>query len=223
MKEVDLAEPVAAYLRGLQWDVYQEVPGPVGRADILVEQSVLLGAVEVKKDLSLRLIEQAHYWLRYAHLTWIAVPRPLRSRNQFVLGLLHGQGIGMLEYDRKEEKVRELIRPALQRKALVHVTRKHIDEEHRTFAKAGNSDNHFWSPFKRTARQVQILVMDKPGIRLKDAVNEMKHHYANNSTARTCIAHWIREGLIEGVEMHRVGRHLELYPTGHPSTILLRT
>jgi len=47
---------------------------------------------------------------------------------------------------------------------------------------------------------------------MKQAVDAISHHYASDSTARSSLATWIREGVIDEVEIRREGRALRLYP-----------
>jgi hypothetical protein len=224
MKETELASLVIDYMRGLKWDAYQEVQGPGGRADIVLTQGPFLGVVETKRHMELRLLEQAQSWTAYSHLTWAAVWKPKRNHSFFLTDICRTYlGIGLLLVSKRKKTVAEVVKPKLQRKAMVGQVRRLLEPEHKHFAEAGNDQNQYWSPFKRTVREIQNLVMDKPGIRLGDAVRIIQHHYTTSSTARNCIATWLRKGIIDGVEAHLVGRHLELYPTGHPSTILLNS
>jgi hypothetical protein len=85
--------------------------------------------------------------------------------------------------------------------------------EQQTWAPAGNSDGARFTPFKGTCADLLRAVHEKPGLTLKELIDGgLKHHYYRDSTARSCIAHWVQQGAIPGVRAERDGRLLRLYP-----------
>jgi hypothetical protein len=65
--EAEIGEAVVAWLEAQHWDVYQEVKIYSGIADIIAVKGNLLWAIELKKSLTLKVMEQARGWRRPAH------------------------------------------------------------------------------------------------------------------------------------------------------------
>lgn len=209
MKETDLAAHVVAYLSALDWEVHQEVGGPYGpRADIVAVRGPLLHVVETKTTLGLSVIAQAHNWRARAHLVSVAVPArygPQEGRQVAEL-VLQEWGIGLLVVSMGDEyvatRVREIVAPRLWRRIALtrfNSLRNRLNEGTRTYAAAGNAEGKFWSPFKETVRRIQQAVTDRPGMTTKELVDAVKHHYASDSSARSCLPRWLAAGNIPGV------------------------
>lgn len=98
MKETDLFLPVKEWLEENGYEVYTEVESRKagGRADIVGVSGPAVSVVEMKKTLSLELIEQALRWKPYANYIYIALPY---SKNRKVFGskVLEFAGIGILQ------------------------------------------------------------------------------------------------------------------------------
>lgn len=92
-----------------------------------------------------------------------------------------------------------------------------LQPEHKTHAKAGAiGAGGRWTPFRNTCEQLARIVRSQPGVTLKAAVDELKHHYASDAGARSSLAHWIERGKVPGVRLSRShGTHgsLVLHPT----------
>lgn len=89
-----------------------------------------------------------------------------------------------------------------------------LKPEHKTHAKAGAiGAGGRWTPFRDTCEQLARLVREQPGLTVKQAVDQIKHHYSTPSTARSSLTAWIADGKVPGVEMRR-GLHgpITLYP-----------
>jgi hypothetical protein len=210
VKETDLAAAVVAYLSDLGWDVHQEVGGVYGaRADIVAVQGGLLLVVETKTTLGLSVIDQAYRWLAQAHYVFVAAPRGRRYAAERVCAerILCEWGIGLLtvwseEWTSEPSTVREELAPRLWRRIPPDRStrlRGMLNEGTRTYAKAGNAEGKFWSPFKETLQQVQLTVKAKPGLTTRELVNEIKHHYMSDTVARASLVKWLGWGKIPGV------------------------
>lgn len=71
-----------------------------GRPDIVVKNSNgLITIVEMKTTISMTLLEQAINWRYKTNYIYIAVPKPKKRINDFVLRILHDYGIGLLLID----------------------------------------------------------------------------------------------------------------------------
>ena len=216
-KEADLGPPLVAWLTDRGADVYQEVDGHGGRADLAYKLGPVVGVVELKCSFTLDVVAQAAHWIPYAHLIWIAAPMRKRSRSSGLLTeVCDWKGIGVLEVlgpsPGSRADVRERIAPRLNRRIIPEGLRDQLRPEHKTFAAAGSNAGGHWTPFKQTCGRLLRVVTDAPGIALKDAVLQTQHHYASNAGARSHLVHWIEAGKVPGVELRRADGALRLFP-----------
>jgi hypothetical protein len=219
MSEQNLSSPVVAWLREQNWDVFQEVGCGGKVADIVVTQGPLLGVVEVKTTLGLSVLEQCYHWRRYANLVWAATPWH-KTRNWFAGRVAADYGIGLIsvrEWTLREERafsVDENTKPDLRRRVDSRL-RDSLRPEHASgdYADAGAiGAAGRYTPFAATCSELRRIVAARPGVMLRDAVAEMRHHYHSAATARSSLAHWIRSGSVKGVELRLENRRLALYP-----------
>jgi hypothetical protein len=215
-KEADLGPPVIAWLAEMGADVYQEVEGHGGRADIAFLLGPTVGVVELKTSFSLEVIAQARNWLHYAHRVWIAVPSVKRGRGRDVLmEFCDWKGIGVLEvytYDGKEFGVREARVPTLNRRIIESGLREKIRPEHKAYAKAGTNVGGHYTPFKQTCRALLTVVKERPGLTMKEAIDSIATHYASKASARSNLAAWIADGKVPGVALDRTDGQVRLVP-----------
>jgi hypothetical protein len=212
--EVKLGEVVVAHLRALGAEVYQEVDVPGGVADIVVRVGAELWIIELKTSLSLALILQAMDRRRLAHRVFIAAPR---TRNMSgVAAVCRELGLGLLRVemtDRSIDRGNALVSeevPSRRWNTRPVALAATLTEEHKTHAKAGAvGAGGRWTPFRRTCEQLAHAVERTPGITLKAAIEDVKHHYQSAAGARASLAVWIKAGKVPGVTM-RDGR---LFPT----------
>lgn len=215
MKETDLARKVIAWLTDQKWDVYQEVQvrGPI--ADIVAKQGPVCWVIETKMTLSLSVIGQAHEWLPWANYVSVAVPAGKR-RIGFAAQILKAYGIGLLRVNQYEydwsSSVIEAEHPAFRRRTGKDVLNA-LNEAHKTYAEAGNSQGRHWSPFKETCLQIYRYVRVNEGCSLKDVLNNVNHHYGSTSAARSCIPKWAEAGVIEGIKVIKDQGQWKFYTT----------
>lgn len=214
--EMELAEVVITWLEQFQWDVYQEIQISYGGeiADIVAVQYGIVWVIETKKTFGINLIEQCYKWSEYAHYVSAAIP--VRKHDTgFGRMICRKFGIGILEVPEPDgwHFINELQKPKLHRTALAKKIRECLTPEHKTFAKAGNPDGKRLTPFQATCLNVVDEVRKNPGIKLKDLIDNVSHHYSSPATARSCISSWTQEGIIKGIECKRVGKLLKFYPT----------
>lgn len=209
--EQSVAELVVAWLERLGADVYEEVTVRGGVADIVARVHAEIWIVEVKTSLSLALVVQAYERRRLCHRVYIAAPY---SRNARDVGeLCKALGIGLLtvklgehgweqsRYEYGQPKVEQEVDSRRWNKRPVDLASK-LQPEHKTHAKAGAiGAGGRWTPWRNTIEQLARIVRATPGIRLKDAVAEISHHYASNSGARASLAKWTRDGVVPGVRI----------------------
>lgn len=205
-----MAAVVISWLQEMKWEVYQEVQ--IHRyssvCDIVAIQNGLSWFIECKTSLGIAVMEQAYRWKYMANYTSVAtsvIP------SHFCETILRNSGIGALTCS-KHKEINEWVRPKLNRKADKTIFSL-LTEDHKTFAKSGNSNGQHWSPFKKTCQDILLAVKENPGINLKQLIDEVDTHYASTSTARSCIAKWGEKGSIPGVILRREGRNVKFYPS----------
>jgi len=215
--EAELAKPLIPWLEAQHWTVYQEVQcsmyGAV--ADIVALQGNLSWVIEVKRSLTFALIEQATQWHGRARFVSVAVPSPkTRAKGRRIAeNLLEQMGIGLILIgDENWREPNQVIGPALRRRLYEGLAiAKFCTEQHKTWAEAGTAGSDHWTPFQQTARDVCRYVGEHPGCSLKELVDGIDHHYNRDATARSCLARWLREGVIKGVRVEQAGRAIKLY------------
>ena len=217
IKETDLAKKVVDWLNSQYWEVYQEVKIGGSIADIVATQGNLIWIIECKLSMSLELIGQAFEWKREAHFVSVAVPKqkqryPTKARRIGKVILRH-YGIGLLEIRNINADINDhLISPKLNRKAYVNWVKNSLCEKQKYWAPAGSCNGGYWTPYKETCRGIVRIVNKNPGIFLKDLIDSLDHHYANDKSAKASIRHWIGIGAIKGVRYEKDGRFLRFYP-----------
>ena len=208
MKETDLAKKVIAYLQDAGWNIYQEVQGPGGRADIVAVQNNIIQVIECKLSFSAALLEQAWSWQPFAHYVQCAVPQLRGTKGSRVLqSFAQDKGIGVLAFS--YTSVHAVVGAKLNRKALTK--RIELHEQQKTFAEAGNAHSNFWSPYRQTCLDWTQFVALHPGCTLKELV-KYGHHYKTDSAARSSMIAHIQWGRIKGIRAERNGKTWHLFP-----------
>jgi len=190
--EEELASKVVEYLHNMKWEVYQEVVVVRGRADIIATRGHVLWSIECKLSFTLKLIDQAFNHIPYSNYVSICIPHSSRI-NTRILNLL---GIGVIFAGHNETCECE---PPKFRRKICKAYWGQLHNEQKTFCNAGSSNGGYFTPFKRTVMNFKDYIKSHPGCSMKQAMKETKHHYSSETTARTSIYTWIREGVITGI------------------------
>lgn len=217
--ESELAERIVQWLENQHWEVYQEVQCDANGAiaDIVAIQRGLVWVIEAKKSLGFAVLSQAHAWLPYAHFISVAVPQVKRSHREhrFLWETSRHYGIGVFHVNPNihcvDFGVDTVINPRLNRRCGYKYITDSLTEHHKTFARAGNAEGQHWTPFQQTCREISTYVREHPGATLKELIANITTHYRCDSTARSCLAHWIRKGVVKGITATREGRRLKLF------------
>jgi hypothetical protein len=232
LTEADLAACVVRYFSDNHWQVYQEVQLYQGsnRADIVVTQGKLVGVIECKQALGLPVLEQAWEWRQHAHLIWVATWARRVPPGRLLWKVTEEHGIGVLQQsmtavdNAKRQQldpfdgVSERLKPALLRSApQVDMLRAALRPEHQTTCAAGSSRGGHWTPFKQTCSELERIVRVRPGITLREALGEFKHHYSNTRSAICNLPEWIDKGKVPGVRLDRSDGKLRLWITTDPA------
>ena len=191
--ETELASWTVVWLEDLGWDIYQEVCGGGGRADIVAKRGSIHWAIECKVGFGLAVIEQALRWKPHVHLASVAC---WSHTKEFGIDICRHYGIGIISPGQLETT--ERLRPKLNRHPFKIPK---LCEEQKSYAPAGTNGGGWYSPFQRTCRIVAEEVRKNPGITMKDLVNRVDHHYSSAASARQSLKSWIEAKKIPGVEI----------------------
>lgn len=216
--EAELAAVVTAWLDQMGYETYAEVAegrGAGRRADIVAVRGPITMIVETKTTLSLSLLEQCARWLGAANYVIACCPFTRNSWAASDYARLRGFGLwlvsGVYGEDVSSARVDEVRAPRLWRHIHAPV-RRLLRPEHRRHAPSGSAGGGYYTPFRATCDRLRELVRRHPGVTLKDAMNQIEHHYVSIQSARSCLPGRIREGLVPGVVIKEDGRRLLLFP-----------
>ena len=202
LPETSLAAPVVAWLRDMEWDVYQEVQVGDDIADIVATKGPLIYVVEVKVSLSLKLLAQAARWLRLAHYVSVALPFEIGKgrylERSFAEKYMAENGIGRITVKDSEVDVNR-IDARFRRRVDSEKIREKLHEKQKTTLGAGSKGGGYWTPFKETCQALRKFVEMHPGCSMKEAIDGIRHHYSSPASARGSLAHWIRAGKVKGL------------------------
>jgi hypothetical protein len=201
--EVKLAEPIVAYLENSGYDVYQEVKVHGGCADIIAVKDGEVTVVEVKTSLTISLLHQAHGWNAWANRIYIAVPYTRDKARYFAYRVCRDYGLGVLLVNKKTMGVREEVSTSLHRKTASKKILAALRPEHKTYCKAGTHLGKRFTPFQETCDALKLLVKQKPGLSLDEAVKQIKHHYKTNASAKFSLAKWLKKGVVKGLKIEK--------------------
>ena len=205
--EQDLIKNMVPCLQDWGWNIYQEVEGPGGRADIVAARGKIQWAIEAKLSFGLPVIEQANNWRPRCHYSSIVVPSGTRESG-FARVICRQFGIGILKMQMFEGGcLEESAKPHLNRRPLV----LELHEEQKTYCDAGSNRGGHWTPFKRTCRNLIAAVHHNPGIEFRALIKELDHHYYSMSSARSCLLRFITTGVIPELRTESVGGKLRVF------------
>jgi len=203
--EADLAREVIGWLQQWGYTIYQEV----GDLDILAvldgKHTKVLWGIECKRHFNFKVISQAQSWLAYTHRTSVAVPR---RRYDARVGEIACRTLGIGIIQSEPGDIREALAPAFRRKTIPRLLDE-VRDFHVDRCVAGSpSGSGRWSPYKQTCSELRRYLTKHPGASMKESIDNIRHHYASQKTARACLCKWLQLGKVPGVE--RRGRGLFL-------------
>lgn len=217
-KESDIARVAMEYLQGFGWDCFPEAQFHAydRRADIAAVRDGLLYIVEAKVTFSWTLLEQAFGWLYKAHYVSVAVPG---GRIPFAAeGLCREKGIGIIGVypsanSKHDDQIYISESPRLHRSAhtIAKIYIEHLHEDMKQFTPG--TTGSYSTPWTRTMNEIKDYITKNPGCLLKDIMNDCKHHYRTDMSARSAIPKWIEGKGFASVK--RDGRILRFYPVEH--------
>lgn len=198
--EAEMAAVLVEWLKNKGWDVYQEVVGRGGVADIVAVKDELLWVIESKLTFGLKVLDQAHGWLKSAHYVSVATPQWGRKNgHDFGRLVCHQFGIGALIVTGRY--VSEPVRAQRVDRPNSGPLRSALCEEQKTFAAAGTNRGH-WTPFKGFAKRLADIVSKHViGIPVKDAamLEGLHGYYPAPANFRRNVPPLCQRGAIPGV------------------------
>jgi len=198
MNEKELAQKFVHYLSDM-FDLYFEV----GTMDIVGKSGKIVIAVEVKKHLNFKVIQQAYDNIRSCHYSYVAVPKSSADRNSFGMKICDKLGIGVLVYndiyDSHGERVVEKVKPFFNRSPFVQYAKKLNANSWQKRAIPGAKDGETITAFSVTLEYLEIYVRRHPGCEIKNALKDIDHHYGSLSSAKSCIVGYIDSGVIKTI------------------------
>lgn len=215
MLETEVAGPVVEWLKKRRFLVYQEVPirGSSGTADIVAIRGPLVAVVETKVTMSLALLGQARRWLGQFHTISVAVPWHVQGHaKDGAIMVCNAAGVGLI-YVSRQGRVEEIVSPDFHKRADVRNVLRSVRPEHADGSiPAGSAGGSAWTDWKITVRDLGEVVQRRPGIRLREAVGLIKHHYSSDAAARRSLAKHALFGRVPGVRAEESGKDVRLYP-----------
>lgn len=204
MTEVELAKNFVFYLQD-SYDLYYEVRD----VDIIGKSGNILIAVEVKTSLNFKVIEQAYTNRTMVNYSYIAVP--WSKSMHFKLKICAMLGVGVLSFRSHNGKfweIREEVKPNFLRKSNTKWFVPHPDLKR---SKPGSpSGTGVITAFNITVENIEKYVTRHPGCTIKELFEAINHHYSGLSSMRNCIYKYIRDGVIENIEIENSKLYLKL-------------
>lgn len=196
--EADLAEKIL--LQYSDWELYKEVPISFttnsGSLDIVAVREGVRMAVEAKLKINFSVMEQAYRNRRYAHLSYIAVPMP-KIINAYFLKVCRDDGIGVLMVD-KNGVVHEKVKPKLNRSIVLLKLESWMME-----SVAGSLHGRATAYSNTMAQIEQLLRRNKGRVNISNLFEKGTYHWGTSSSAKQCIATYIRKGIIKNMRIDK--------------------
>lgn len=180
-KEADLAPLVVQFLQQQGYEIYQEVRlGGVGASivDVIGKRGNLLHGVELKRNLSLSVIRQAHRNREDVHFSSVAIAarrHPLyghviRNENRnFAIDVCRDYKLGVFEVFLEEDKITETVPAQRITGHEEYVGNTIIPLLHNNqrlnsgYANAGTKGGGYHTPYKEMIKTVKSFIQAHPG------------------------------------------------------------
>lgn len=224
MSESDLLRKVIPEFEARGWEVYQEIAmgntSACGVADLVLVCDGRVMILEGKTSLGLSVLAQADRWRSCANWVGIVVPDPARDARgyrrqsigrEFAYKIAEERGIGIWSPGNQNWHAK----PSLNRRADTEWLQE-LTPEMKNCAEAGTDRGGYWTPFKGTCDNVVRYIRKHPGCTLREVIEKISHHYASDSSARSCISSFLRTDrlrprMFPGVRLEYEGRTMRLF------------
>lgn len=165
------------------------VAAEVGICDVVAYKDGEIIAIELKKSLNLKVIEQAYRHRGTANRLYIGVPLPNfvdMNKNAFAIKVLQKFNIGLyyIGYDSfLGMKVVDCLKPEYE-----EITKKPITDlitESNYMAVGGSKSGETITPYKLTIQRVKAFLADNPRSTAKEIIENVDTHYKGKTPAAT--------------------------------------
>jgi len=192
VRETDIGIAAKRYLESHGWEVYPEVQlnASGGIADIVAVKDDVIWVVECKMRVTLALLKQLWRWRKYANMLSVAVlagslyPQHLarlHGEKDFQGAMLDKFGFGCFGVLVNPPRIESLLSGAgfeRERDDFLHVIR----DQHRDSA-PGQVEGKRFTALDSTLANLVEYVRGHPGVALREAVSQIRHHCKDNRSA----------------------------------------
>ncbi len=195
--KIQSEKELAPYARDWLAERGAEIWEELRHIDVVGKIGSLIISIELKRNLSWKVLDQAYRNLRYSNWSYVLVPEvSLETVTPVVFRHL---GIGLLRV--RNQRVFVDVGARLNRCIDKSVIKLCTEEAKTTTAGlAGSPNNLGWSQFKQTIAQVTATVKASPGISIKDLIKQVGHaHYSSESCFKHCLVKYIQKGIISNI------------------------
>ncbi len=227
--EEQLATVAVSHLQEMGYETYEEVHlGPGPRPDIVGLQGSRIAIVEVKRSMSLTLLNQIMHWRGQVHYVYGAIGAGRIGMAADRLCRQEGLGLWQIDSNMWGQNVtpditRATITSALDARMYRHKTalwtldriREACNDHNRSgssWAAAGSKAGGYWTPFAQTRRELGRMVKKDPGKKMEEYLAAMSHHYASINSGKASLYDLIRRGILKEFELRRGERGFRVYP-----------
>lgn len=211
-KESQLGEILVPHLIRTGWEVFEEPElydnGP--RCDLVAKKGDKLWALELKLDPTKKLFDQTQRWDRHVNLASAVTEYKEVNRTRMEQKYSKA-GLGLI-YIKTTGDILEVLFPVYTLQRDDALFERLVSEQCGDGAAGGQGGYH--TRFRATARNLLEYVKNNQGVRLMDALPEIKHHYGGKYSAHQSLESHIRHGVIKGLRAVRRGGLNYLYTDG---------
>lgn len=201
MKETEMHEPVKNLL--VNQIFCDEVYAEIMNVDMLGMKGPVNIIVEMKTQLSFKLIEQAYRGLQYAQYVYIAIPKKKSSYHWIYYQFLEPKGIGMIEVN---HDLAIIIHPAKfnhAKRRWIEYIRQHIEEfSHENIA--GSKGGETITRYSHMMKQVKRYMKYRGWVSVDEILNHCETYYAHPKPSMIATlkadynADWCESKIING-------------------------
>lgn len=213
-KESDMFDPIKSYLERQGYEVYSEVVLPGGgRADIIGLDRHQTVCVEMKKSLSMDLIDQAIERKAYFAIVYLAIPERKGGLPRFIERIFREHGFGILhvlEDGDVYEKRKPLYRRPFSKK---FESSRYLKPEHKVGVPGGTSGGGYVTDYGLMIRDVRrYLSRQADWVELGQVLQHCETRYAN---PRAGLSKALRSFEKDWCEVKKINRrlHVRMRPT----------
>lgn len=211
--EKELAKVVVDHLKDNGWTIYPEINDidiVATKPDAGAVNGLRIIGIECKKHFNLTVLAQAESRKRYVDEVYIAVTKGWKDNESFGCKIAKQFNIGVYFVDKykayciatnsyKPTYNIHLQVPGIYFPRKSQIIDKMLDPKAIDFAEAGQQAGKHWSVFQKTVGLLTDYVRDNPGVSLKDAIENIKHHYSNKTSAHSSLTKMFKRKVIETI------------------------